>query len=99
MKSIVILGGGFGGIRCALDLSRRLGTEAEIIIVDKHAYHVFSPALYEVASANRESPDASAISLRRSVSIPYDDIFTGTSVRHILGEVVYVDLERHVVYL
>ncbi len=99
MKRIVILGGGFGGIRCALDLYRRLGSEAEIIIVDKRSYHTFTPSLYEVASAYREASGPSALNLRKSVSISYSDIFASTSVQHVRGEVAFVDVETKLVYL
>src|SRR5258708_31591577 len=99
MKRIVILGGGFGGIRCALDLSRRLGSEAEIIIIDKRMYHSFTPALYEVAAAYRESPEVTGLTLRRSVSIPYEEIFVGTSVRHVQGEIAYADIPNRLIYL
>ncbi len=100
MKRIVILGGGFAGIRCALDLSRRLRSEeAEILIIDKHIYHTFTPALYEVASAYRDTPEASVLNLRRSVSVSYDEIFAGISVRHLQGEAAFVDVEKKSVYL
>ncbi len=99
MVRIVILGGGFGGIRCALDLSRRLGSEADVVIIDKRSYHVFTPALYEVASAYRELQDDPSLNLRRAVSISYDEIFTGTSVRHVQGEIAYADFEARLVYL
>ena len=51
MKKILILGGGFGGIRAALDLEKNLKNEAQITLIDKNGYHLFLPALYEVASA------------------------------------------------
>src|SRR3989338_7517343 len=50
MIKILILGGGFGGVRCALDLDKKIGKEAEITLIDKNSYHLFVPAIYEVAS-------------------------------------------------
>lgn len=99
MHKIVILGGGFGGIRCALDLSRLLGDEVEITLIDRAHAHQFTPALYEVASAYREVDDSALLKLRRSVSIAYGEIFSGTRVTHVLGEVTAVDLSRRIVTL
>jgi NADH dehydrogenase len=99
MTRIVILGGGFGGIRCALDLARRTGQTAEIIVVDRAAAHVFTPSLYEVASAYRESGNSALLKLRRSVSILYSEIFARTRIQHIQAEVVSADLNQKIIYL
>ena len=52
MTKILILGGGFGGVRAALDLDKKIGgsKDVKIILVDKNDAHIFYPALYEVAS-------------------------------------------------
>lgn len=53
--NIVILGAGFGGLRTALKLSKKLKNRKEykIILVDKNSYQTYTPALYEVATAYR----------------------------------------------
>ncbi|MDI6767200.1 MAG: FAD/NAD(P)-binding oxidoreductase [Bacteroidota bacterium] len=43
-KTIVILGGGIGGIVTARELRKHLGTQHRIILVDKNAYHTFQPS-------------------------------------------------------
>jgi NADH:ubiquinone reductase (H+-translocating) len=45
---VVILGGGFGGLECAKNLSR---ANVEITIIDRQNYHCFQPLLYQVATA------------------------------------------------
>ncbi|MBP9748754.1 FAD-dependent oxidoreductase, partial [Patescibacteria group bacterium] len=51
-KPIVVIGGGFGGLRLARRLSTSHGALARpIILIDQHAHHVYTPLLYEVASA------------------------------------------------
>jgi sulfide:quinone oxidoreductase len=40
-KSIVILGGGIGGIVAAHELRRRLGREHHIVLLDREADHRF----------------------------------------------------------
>jgi NADH dehydrogenase len=45
---IVIVGGGFGGLQAARRLRR---ADADVVIVDRHNYHLFQPLLYQVATA------------------------------------------------
>lgn len=53
--NIIILGAGFGGLRTALKLSKKLKhrKEYKIILIDKNSYQTYTPALYEVATAYR----------------------------------------------
>ena len=44
-KTVVVLGGGVGGLTVANDLRRRLGRQHKILVVDKTGAHVFWPAL------------------------------------------------------
>ena len=45
--TIVILGGGFGGLGAARKLK---DADVDIVIVDEHDYHTFQPLLYQVAT-------------------------------------------------
>ena len=45
---IVIVGGGFGGLTAAQQLSK---TSAEITLIDRRNHHLFQPLLYQVATA------------------------------------------------
>jgi len=45
---IVIVGGGFGGLQAVRQLHR---ADADVIVVDRHNYHLFQPLLYQVATA------------------------------------------------
>lgn len=94
MIRILILGGGFGGIRTALDLDKKLKNEAEITLVDKNGYHLFVPALYEVASAYGIKKDPFAVQLRRSICMPYADIFKGRHINFIQAEVTEIDIRN-----
>jgi len=97
MIKILILGGGFGGIRTALDLERKLAPnlskgEAEITLVDKNGYHLFTPDIYEVASAYGIKRDPFAVQLKRTICIPYADIFAKKHINFIQAEITEVDL-------
>jgi NADH dehydrogenase len=57
-KRIIIIGGGFGGVKCAQTLSGELGREqAEIVLFDRQNHLVFSPLLAEVVGSSINSLD------------------------------------------
>lgn len=45
---VVIVGGGFGGLNAARALA---GQPVDIVLIDRHNYHLFQPLLYQVATA------------------------------------------------
>src|SRR5437763_2030422 len=50
---IIIIGGGFGGVKCAKTLSRQLSrAEAEVVIFNSENHLVFSPLLAEVVGSS-----------------------------------------------
>jgi NADH dehydrogenase len=94
MNKIIILGGGFAGIRAALDLEKKLKNKAEIILIDKKNYHLFTPALYEVASAYKFKNDPFSINLKKTICIPYSDIFENKNINFIQSEVASIDFDK-----
>lgn len=68
LHTILILGSGFGGIRCALDLHDRLKNrdDIQIVLVDKRPYQVFNSSLYEVAAA-KAPREAVCLPIRKAV--------------------------------
>lgn len=61
LKRIVVIGGGFGGLRLAKKLSNK---DFQVVLLDKHNYHAFQPLLYQVATAGLE-PDSIAHAIRQ----------------------------------
>src|SRR5215472_8578093 len=52
-KRIIIIGGGFGGVKCAVTLSKELGREqAQVVLFDRQNHLVFSPLLAEVVGSS-----------------------------------------------
>lgn len=95
MIKILILGGGFGGVRCALELNRKFKNspeKAEITLVDRNGYHLFIPSLYEVASAYGLKKDPFAVQLRRTICMPYADVFEGKNINFIQAEITNIDI-------
>lgn len=62
-KRVVIVGGGFGGLKLANKLKN---SNFQVVLIDKNNYHQFPPLLYQIASAGLESD---------SISFPYRKIF------------------------
>ncbi|MBL4676974.1 MAG: NAD(P)/FAD-dependent oxidoreductase [Mucilaginibacter sp.] len=60
--TVVIIGGGFGGLQVAKQLKDK---PVEIILIDKHNYHTFQPLLYQVATGSLEA-ESIAFSLRKN---------------------------------
>ena len=70
-KRLVIVGGGFGGLK----LARKLKSDKyQIVLLDKNNHHIFQPLLYQVATAGIE-PSA--------ISFPYRKIFKKREHFHI----------------
>ena len=51
---VVIIGAGFGGLMAARGLAR---APVDVLVIDRHNYHLFQPLLYQVATAALSSAD------------------------------------------
>lgn len=69
-KRVVIVGGGFGGLKLAEKLHR---SGFQVVLIDKNNYHQFSPLIYQVASSGLE-PSSIAFPFRKLVN-RYKDIY------------------------
>lgn len=97
MIKILVLGGGFGGIRTALDLEKKFSKksgEVEISLIDKNSYHLFTPLLYEVASVCGITKDPFSVKLKKTISVPFGDIFGGKNINFIQAEISKINLDN-----
>ena len=98
MIKILILGGGFGGVATALSLEKRFRKnpkhKVEITLIDKNGYHLFTPDIYEVASVYGLKKDLFAVQLKRTICLPYADIFGGKEINFIQAEITEVNLKN-----
>lgn len=87
MTRIVIVGGGFAGVKCAKTLRRRLSPDRHEIVLFNHENHMmFHPLLAEVAGGSL-TPDSVAAPLRRMLP----------GVRCRTEDVRAIDLDRKLV--
>ena len=54
---VVIVGGGFGGLKLARKLNNKKGFE--VLLIDKYNYHQFQPLFYQVATAGLDASNIS----------------------------------------
>lgn len=100
MIKVLILGGGFGGVRCALDLAKSGYKDLEITVIDKNDYHTFQPALYEVASsfyAGANNPQRQRFEyqkIKQSAAVPFSAIFKRRNIKFVQAEVQNVDVAQ-----
>jgi len=85
-RRVVIVGGGFGGLSCARALD---GSDADVLLLDRHNYHLFTPLLYQVATALLDPSDI-AYPLRRAFR-------KSRNVRFRQAMVTGIDLDKHAI--
>jgi NADH dehydrogenase len=79
---VVIVGAGFGGLQCARRLA---GEPVDVILLDRHNYHLFTPLLYQVASSLLNPSD---------IAIPVRAILRrARNLRFRLAEVTRIDFD------
>lgn len=86
LKRVVIIGGGFGGLRLASDLPKNV---FQVVLLDKNNFHQFQPLLYQVATAGLEPS---------SIAFPFRKVFSKRKDVHIrLTKVLSVHPEKQLV--
>ena len=89
-QRVVILGAGYGGLRCAQMLGKYLddGNTPDVVLLDRYSYHQIITELPIAAGGRAGAED---------VSVPLDDVLRKSNVRIEQAEVERIDLEKSVV--
>lgn len=89
MKRIVIVGGGFAGLHLIRRLEGKLADgEAEITVIDRNNFHLFTPLLYQVATGELPA---------HAVAYPLRVPLSRAGYNFVRAEVTAIDLEQRVV--
>ena len=81
-KRVVIIGGGFGGLKLANKLK---GSNFQVVLIDKNNFHQFPPLLYQVASSGLE-PGSIIFPFRKIFQKQKDFYFRMAEVKAIIAE-------------
>lgn len=100
-KNIVIVGAGFGGLRTAMLLGKRIKRKRltdryKIVLIDKNGYHIYTPLLYEAATMAKET--ANYPEIKSLIAYPVSDLIKGLPIQFIQNEVTGIDLIKGFVY-
>lgn len=78
---LIIIGGGFGGLRLARNLSNKKGID--VTLIDRHNYHQFQPLFYQVATAGLDASN---------ISFPLRKVFHNSrNIRIRIAELLEID--------
>lgn len=82
---VIIIGGGFGGLKLARRLSNK--KDIDVLLIDKNNYHQFQPLFYQVATAGLEPSN---------ISFPLRKIFQSSKNVHVrLAELKEIKAEQN----
>ena len=89
-KRVVILGGGFAGLKLARKLSKK---PYQVVLIDRNNYHQFQPLFYQVATAGLE-PSAISFPLRKVFQQQEDMHFRVAEVQSVkpAEKMIYTDI-------
>ncbi|MBM3257384.1 MAG: NAD(P)/FAD-dependent oxidoreductase [Candidatus Liptonbacteria bacterium] len=99
-KNVVVLGAGFGGLRAAELLAKklrkaRLTDRYEVILVDRSEYQTYTPLLYEIATTSKET--ANACELLSVATYPIRSLVKSLPVTFLAKEIKEIDAEKGVI--
>lgn len=83
---VLIIGGGYGGLKAALGLQRKLKTPADITLISKHDYHYQTTLLHKVAIGTLSS---------RKARIFYRKILDPKKIRFIKDKILEICPEEN----
>lgn len=84
--NIIVIGAGFAGVKCCQGLRN---VPCNVVLFDKHNYHLFQPLLYQVATAGLSPAE---------IAFPIRQIFRRQkNVTSVLAAVEKIDLSRKVI--
>jgi NADH dehydrogenase len=94
-KHIVVIGAGFGGLRAALDLGKKIAAHKltsryEVLLIDQNPYHTYAPTLYEIATTDENL--ATQLDLKRIVTIDLRQSIGWLPIEFVQAKVTEIDI-------
>ena len=85
---VVVLGGGYAGLRCVQSLAPKLSKPERVLLIDQRSYQELVVQLHEVAAFSTPSD---------RLKVPYERVSEGATVRQ--GQVESIDLAAQKIIL
>src|SRR3989338_3214738 len=94
-QSIVVLGAGFGGLRAAVLIAKKiknlnLANKYKVVLVDRNNYQTFTPTLYEAATTSKET--ANYFQIKEIITFPMAEVIKNLPIKFINSQVEGIDL-------
>lgn len=87
----VVVGAGFAGLRATRELMQARRDDLEVVVVDKHNHHTFTPLLYQVATSGLSPSD---------ICFPVRELARGRSdVEVVMARLTEVDYAKRRLFL
>ena len=84
--TVIIIGAGFGGLNAAQKLA---GADVDVLMIDRHNFHLFTPLLYQVATSGLDPSE---------IAYPVRGIFRDArNFRFLMGKVEAINTDRQTV--
>ncbi len=83
--SIVIVGGGFGGLEAAFSLRKLLGRTGAITLIDRSTYHSFIPSIHLIVSGRVSAEE---------IRIPLKAVLGVAGIRFVKDEALSVNMDK-----
>ncbi len=80
-QRVIIIGGGFGGLEAAFSLKEFLKPSCTITLIDRSAFHFFTPSIHEIVSGKIGA---------ESIRIPLAAVLGSAGIRFVQDEVLSV---------
>ena len=85
-ERVVVIGSGFGGLSAAKGLAK---APVDVVVIDRHNYHLFQPLLYQVATAGLSpadiaSPIRSVLSRQRNATVILANVEAVDAIRKVV---------------
>ena len=96
MKNILVLGAGFGGLRAATQIAKKLRglnltKKYGVVLVDRNEHHTYTPLLYEIATTSKTTADLCG--LHSVATFPVSDLIKNLPIKFVVGEVAAINLK------
>lgn len=100
-RNIVVLGAGFGGLRTAMLMAKKLRKQNllqkyNVVLIDRNDCHLYTPLLYKLAAASESAPQCTYDITSLIAGLPIQFIQAGITAIDLVNGMVHLDNNQSV---